>query len=148
MYVCIILHNMIVEDEGYTICEWSGKEDGDLSPQNHGPTNEFTTHLERVKDLHNREACYTLRHNFIEHNFRNQFLFEISLFFLVCRHTQIHKNIWIPSSPLFLFEDNNSLPFSPSCLLSTPFCLKLHPFLFKVYSNYVKLVILYHGTMQ
>lgn len=41
MYASIILHNMIVEDEGYTVSKWLDEENVEFPPMNHGPTNDF-----------------------------------------------------------------------------------------------------------
>ena len=46
MYVCIILHNMIVEDEGSAISNWSDDVDPPICVQR-GPTAEIQYQIQR-----------------------------------------------------------------------------------------------------
>lgn len=73
MYACIILHNMIVEDEGDAITDWSDDEDVPVpEPANIGPTPDFEAHLQRFKNVHNNEAHHALRADLMEHIWANK----------------------------------------------------------------------------
>lgn len=67
MYTCIILHNMIVEDEGDAITDWSDDEGEEPEPANHGPTVDFEEHLARFRNIRNNEAHHALRNDLMEH---------------------------------------------------------------------------------
>lgn len=50
MTACIILHNMIVEDEGHDILNWTPDDDEPESTSyNHGATPQFLTSIERFE---------------------------------------------------------------------------------------------------
>lgn len=73
MYACIILHNMIVEDErgSYDIPDDNTYEQGQYSPQmtglDHGPIYGFQEVLEQNKAIHDRQTHRRLKGDLIEH---------------------------------------------------------------------------------
>ncbi|KAF5755145.1 hypothetical protein HanXRQr2_Chr17g0799331 [Helianthus annuus] len=76
MLACIIIHNMIVEDEGPSIIDWSsGDDDGDEDdeededPPNYvrGATIEFEHYLKRFDDLRDKSIYHQLQHDLVEH---------------------------------------------------------------------------------
>ena len=68
MHACIILHNMIVEDEGYEVTNWSCEEH-ELKPANYneGAPTEFAQYLERFKSLRSKDTHIALRNDLMEH---------------------------------------------------------------------------------
>jgi hypothetical protein len=72
MYACIILHNMIVEDEGNAITDWADDEGDAPEPANHGATADFEGHLARFKCIRNRDAHHALRSDLVEHIWSNK----------------------------------------------------------------------------
>ncbi|CAN1302976.1 Protein ALP1-like [Linum perenne] len=67
MYACVILHNMIVENEGNAISTWS---DDDVDPPisvSRGSVEEFHQYLRRHAELRDREVHQQLRADLVEH---------------------------------------------------------------------------------
>ncbi|KAI3716689.1 hypothetical protein L1987_67738 [Smallanthus sonchifolius] len=72
MHTCIILHNMIVEDEGAAITNWSREDhEPDLPSYSNGAPSQFQTHLERFRDLRSQEAHQALRSDLVQHIWAN-----------------------------------------------------------------------------
>ncbi|XP_042410271.1 uncharacterized protein LOC121999692 [Zingiber officinale] len=61
MYTCIILHNMIVEDEGHAISIWD-REEQDTITANHGSTSEFAEDIRRNSDLRDTQRAIFVGH--------------------------------------------------------------------------------------
>ncbi|XP_073045717.1 uncharacterized protein [Primulina eburnea] len=66
IYTCIILHNMIVEDEGHAISMWDFEE-RDNFIANQGSTIEFDEYLRRNTELRDSHMHHQLRHDLVEH---------------------------------------------------------------------------------
>ncbi|CAN1297164.1 Protein ALP1-like [Linum perenne] len=67
MYACVILHNMIVENEGNAISTWS---DDDVDPPisvSRGSVEGFHQYLRRHAELRDREVHQQLRADLVEH---------------------------------------------------------------------------------
>nr|KAJ0201596.1 hypothetical protein LSAT_V11C600299180 [Lactuca sativa] len=65
---CIIMHNMIIEDEGRAICTYD-PNDVVVPIEEFVPgTNAF---LERVVEIHNSETCFNLREDVVEHLYQH-----------------------------------------------------------------------------
>ncbi|KAL7618784.1 hypothetical protein Lser_V15G01150 [Lactuca serriola] len=65
---CIIMHNMIIEDEGRAICTYD-PNDVVVPIEEFVPgTNAF---LERVVEIHNSETCFNLREDVAEHLYQH-----------------------------------------------------------------------------
>ena len=62
VYACIILHNMILEDEGRAICQ---NYVGDVPRVE--PTIDDNAKLENIRGLKNRETHGNLCHELVEH---------------------------------------------------------------------------------
>ena len=62
VYTCVILHNMILEDDGLAICQ---NYQGDV-PQVH-PTINNEQKLQNIASIRNRETNGNLRHELVEH---------------------------------------------------------------------------------
>ncbi|KAK9060749.1 hypothetical protein SSX86_021455 [Deinandra increscens subsp. villosa] len=73
MLACIILHNMIVEDEGRDVLNWT-PEDGapPPPPYNHGAPQAFVHNLERFIDLRAKDQHTALRNDLVEHLWANK----------------------------------------------------------------------------
>jgi len=68
MHTCIILHNMIVEDEGHAITNWSREENEPETPSyNGGAPAEFANYLERFRSLRSKDTHIALRNDLMEH---------------------------------------------------------------------------------
>ncbi|KAL8242745.1 hypothetical protein R6Q59_013047 [Mikania micrantha] len=68
MHACIILHNMIVEDEGRAITNWSPKEhEPQPANYNEGAPAEFANYLQRFKSLRSKDTHIALRNDLMEH---------------------------------------------------------------------------------
>ena len=73
MYACVILHNMIVEDErdSYNIPDKNTYEQGQFSAQitglQQGPIYGFSEVLEKNRRIHDRTAHRRLKEDLIEH---------------------------------------------------------------------------------
>ncbi|KAL8542891.1 hypothetical protein ACS0TY_003684 [Phlomoides rotata] len=69
MYTCIILHNMIIEDEGDTTFNWSEEPDDNNTILEifQGPVRGFTEYSKRRVALHDKEMHQQLRSDLIEH---------------------------------------------------------------------------------
>ena len=66
MYKCIILHNMIVEDEGNAISNWSDDVDPPIRVHR-GPAQEVQYQIERNSELRDSAVHHALRHDLMEH---------------------------------------------------------------------------------
>ena len=66
MYACIILHNMIVEDEGNAISNWSDDVDPPIRVHR-GPAKEIQYQILRNAELRDSEVHHALRHDLMEH---------------------------------------------------------------------------------
>lgn len=75
MIACIILHNMIIEDEGDTASDWADELNANESSNNNdpqiiqGPVTIFSDYLMRDSQLHDsdREKHHQLQADLIEH---------------------------------------------------------------------------------
>ncbi|XP_076944613.1 protein ANTAGONIST OF LIKE HETEROCHROMATIN PROTEIN 1-like [Bidens hawaiensis] len=68
MHACIILHSMIVEDEGHMITDWSREEHEPEPPSyNGGAPTEFAHYLQRFRSLRSKYTHIALRNNLMEH---------------------------------------------------------------------------------
>ena len=73
MYACVILHNMIIEDERgiYDIPDDNTYEQGQSSPNisglAHGPIYGFTDILDKDNEIRNRSTHVRLKEDLIEH---------------------------------------------------------------------------------
>ncbi|XP_022019394.1 uncharacterized protein LOC110919436 [Helianthus annuus] len=73
MCACIILHNMIVEDEGHAISNWAHDDHEDDPPSyNQGAVLAFQARLERFKNLRSEEAHPAIRGDLVEHLWANR----------------------------------------------------------------------------
>jgi hypothetical protein len=83
MLTCIILHNMIVEDEGCYIVN-RAREDNEPPPPsyNNGAPLEFQTLLQRFKSLRSLEAQHALRNDLIEHLCANKHQYDLLVAFM------------------------------------------------------------------
>ena len=66
MYTCIILHNMIVENEGNAISNWSDDVDPPIRV-NRGPVEEVQYQIQRNSELRDNAVHHALRHDLMEH---------------------------------------------------------------------------------
>ncbi|XP_019182762.1 PREDICTED: uncharacterized protein LOC109177765 isoform X1 [Ipomoea nil] len=71
IYTCIILHNMIVEDEGDAIANWVDDMGGALAPASQGSTQEFQEYLHRYSNLCDSQVHHQLRADLVEHIWAN-----------------------------------------------------------------------------
>ncbi|XP_042386814.1 uncharacterized protein LOC121978550 [Zingiber officinale] len=67
MYTCIILHNMIIEDEGDAVSNWMGYEENHPTRVKQGFTPEFQEYLWRNCELCDSEIHHQLRVDLAEH---------------------------------------------------------------------------------
>ncbi|XP_065854653.1 protein ALP1-like [Euphorbia lathyris] len=67
MYACIILHNMIVEDEGEGLNNWDDDEGEPPITVNQGSIQNFQQYLQRNAALRDREIHNDLRNDLVEH---------------------------------------------------------------------------------
>lgn len=74
MYACIILHNMIVENEGNAISDWSDDVDPPIRV-NRGPTEEIQYQIQRNSQLRDSRTHHNLRNDLTEHVW-DHFLYE------------------------------------------------------------------------
>ncbi|XP_052622481.1 uncharacterized protein LOC128127820 [Lactuca sativa] len=66
MYTCIILHNMIVENEGNAISNWSDDVDPPIRV-NRGLVEEVQYQIQRNSELRDNAVHHVLRHDLMEH---------------------------------------------------------------------------------
>ena len=71
MYACIILHNMIVQDEGEFVSEWTDEVEVNLQPPIPGPSEAFAERMERYKYLRSRDTHLRLRNDLVQHLWAN-----------------------------------------------------------------------------
>ena len=64
MYACIILHNMILEDEGRAICRYNENED---LPNVEGVAVGTQKYRMNRREVHNRDIHHALRADLVEH---------------------------------------------------------------------------------
>ncbi|XP_042380436.1 protein ALP1-like [Zingiber officinale] len=67
MYTCIILHNMIIEDEGEAVSNWMGDEENHPMRVKQGSTPEFQEYFWRNCELRDSETHHQLRADLVEH---------------------------------------------------------------------------------
>ena len=67
MLTCIILHNMIVEDEGEMIMNWLDDDGDDVVQPVQGGTQDFQEFLRRNSMLRDTQVHHQLRHDLVEH---------------------------------------------------------------------------------
>ncbi|XP_042449219.1 uncharacterized protein LOC122034161 [Zingiber officinale] len=67
MHTCIILHNMIIEDEGDAVSNWMGDEENHPTRVKQGSTLEFQEYLRRNCELRDSETHHQLRADLVEH---------------------------------------------------------------------------------
>ena len=67
MYTCIILHNMIVEDEGEAIIDWVGDVEEAIAPTTRGCDESFQAYMQRNTELRDREMHHRLRADLVDH---------------------------------------------------------------------------------
>lgn len=67
IYTCIILHNMIIEDEGEAAITWSDLDSPPTATINVGSTQEFQAYLQNYTKLRSREKHHQLRADLVEH---------------------------------------------------------------------------------
>jgi hypothetical protein len=73
MLACIILHNMIVEDEGSEVTNWSREEhEPDPPSYNNGAPAQFEAQMERFRSLRSQEAHQALRTDLVDHLWANR----------------------------------------------------------------------------
>ncbi|KAL7583944.1 hypothetical protein Lser_V15G42967 [Lactuca serriola] len=67
MYACIILHNMILEDEGRTICRYNENE---VLPNVEGVAVGTQEYRVNIREVHKRDLHQALRADLVEHIYR------------------------------------------------------------------------------
>ena len=70
MYACVILHNMIIEDEREDRLDYNYKEGKDTEPIRglaQGPLHGFSVVLEKNKEIHERATHRKLKDDLVEH---------------------------------------------------------------------------------
>ncbi|XP_047942769.1 uncharacterized protein LOC125189545 [Salvia hispanica] len=65
MYACIIMHNMIVTDEGATLTDWASDDDDGAGPS-HGVPQEGADRVRAFADMRQRQAHIRLQNDLIE----------------------------------------------------------------------------------
>lgn len=73
MYACIMLHNMIVEDEEIAISDWSDDVDPPIRV-NHGPTNEIRYQIQKNSQLRDSTTHLKLQNDLMEHIWERFFI--------------------------------------------------------------------------
>ncbi|XP_021985069.1 protein ALP1-like [Helianthus annuus] len=66
-YTCIILHNMILEDEDKAICQDYNENDSSLFPEYWTQEVSLETRIENIMDIKNRETHNKLMYDLIDH---------------------------------------------------------------------------------
>ncbi|XP_023744295.2 uncharacterized protein LOC111892490 [Lactuca sativa] len=66
IYTCIILHNIIVENKGNAISNWSDDVDPPIRV-NRGPVEEVQYQIQRNSELRDNVVHHALRHDLMEH---------------------------------------------------------------------------------
>ncbi|KAJ9556109.1 hypothetical protein OSB04_010723 [Centaurea solstitialis] len=72
MRTCIILHNMIVEDEGDMMINWIDEEVDNSTQIFQGSTHEFQEYLQRNSEICSNEVHHQLRADLVEHIWSNR----------------------------------------------------------------------------
>ncbi|XP_076917170.1 uncharacterized protein LOC143577131 [Bidens hawaiensis] len=67
MFACIILHNVIVHDEGEFVTNWTDEVEVDVQLSISGPSEAFAQRMERYKHLRNKDVHHILRHDLVQH---------------------------------------------------------------------------------
>ncbi|XP_042441160.1 uncharacterized protein LOC122026452 [Zingiber officinale] len=67
MYTCIILHNMIIENEGDAVVNWSDDEGDSQSQIFQGSTQEFQAYIRRNYELRDNQLHHKLRADLVEY---------------------------------------------------------------------------------
>ena len=67
MYTCIVLHNMIVENEGEASTNWADDVPEASVPITHGCAENFQAYIQRNAELRDREMHHRLRSDLVEH---------------------------------------------------------------------------------
>ena len=67
MYTCIILHNLIVEDERNAIRNWHDDDEEPTIPVTQGLVKNFHHYLQRNAELRDREVHHQLRSDLVKH---------------------------------------------------------------------------------
>ncbi|XP_042432916.1 uncharacterized protein LOC122019525 [Zingiber officinale] len=67
MYTCIILHNMIIENERDAVVNWSDDEGDSQSQIFQGSTQEFQAYIRRNYELHDNQLHHQLRADLVEY---------------------------------------------------------------------------------
>ncbi|GJY85448.1 ALP1-like protein isoform X1 [Tanacetum coccineum] len=67
MYSCIILHNMILEDQKMAVTNWNEVYVNPLRNMQRTWVERCETHRRKAKELRNRETHISLQHNLMEH---------------------------------------------------------------------------------
>jgi hypothetical protein len=67
MIACIIMHNMIIEDEGRVHPDERFENEGENVEPSHEMTIDFDEFLENHKKIRNQETHYELREDLVEH---------------------------------------------------------------------------------
>ncbi|KAL7613966.1 hypothetical protein Lser_V15G07147 [Lactuca serriola] len=68
MYACIILHNMILKDEGRAICRHNENE---VLPNVEGVAVGTQEYRANRREVHNRDIRHALRADLVEHVYKN-----------------------------------------------------------------------------
>ncbi|KAI3664965.1 hypothetical protein L6452_43580 [Arctium lappa] len=72
MHTCIILHNMIVEDEGDVLINWVDDETDNSTQAFQGSTHEFQEYLQRNSEMRSNEMHHQLRADLVEYIWLNR----------------------------------------------------------------------------
>ncbi|KAL6516901.1 hypothetical protein OROHE_018189 [Orobanche hederae] len=67
MLSCIILHNMIIEEEGEDVVNWNDPVEQPFVQPFEGPPQDFQRYLQIRTELQDKEMHHQLRHDLIEH---------------------------------------------------------------------------------
>ncbi|KAJ9550669.1 hypothetical protein OSB04_014714 [Centaurea solstitialis] len=67
IYACIILHNMIIENEGISATNWSDDHGNPPIPVSQGSIQQFQQYLQMNAEIRDRSVHHQLRADFVEH---------------------------------------------------------------------------------